>query len=261
MAGEHAGHRQRMRQRFLENDLDGFAAHEVLELLLFYAIPQRDVNPLAHRLLERFGSLGGVLDAPVEEIVKVEGVGEYAATLLRLTGQTGRRAERERYPERVRLNLRREVKDHCRRLLEALRHEEFHMVCMDAQCRVLHNARIASGTLSEVQAYPRLVVEAALRYNAHSVVLCHNHPSGSVVPSLSDIDVTRVLIDLLQGVEVMVLDHIVVAGRRTMSMVETGLICYHEATKEMRAADSGSAKAIQASLERKYKLQEFEEEQ
>lgn len=259
MAGEHAGHRQRMRERFLQNGLDGFAEHEILELLLFYAIPQRNVNPLAHQVLERFGSLNGVLEAPVEELMKVEGVGQYAAAFLQLVGQTARKVELNRHPEREKLELRKDVKEHCRRLLEGLRHEEFYVVCLDAQCRVLQDACVAKGTLSEVQAYPRLVAEAALRHNAHSVILCHNHPSGSVVPSLNDIEVTRVLINLLLGMEVVVLDHVVTAGKNTLSMVETGLIQFHEQTKELRAADSGDAKLIRARLERQMKMQEFEE--
>ena len=93
MAGEHAGHRQRMRERFRAGGLEGFADHEVLELMLFYAIPQRNVNPLAHRLLDRFGTLHAVLEAPVEELMKVEGVGQYAALLLSLFSHAARRLE------------------------------------------------------------------------------------------------------------------------------------------------------------------------
>ena len=96
MAGEHAGHRQRMRERFLTGGLEGFADHEVLELMLFYAIPQRNVNPLAHRLLDRFGTLHAVLEAPVEELMKVEGVGQYAALLLSLFSHAARRLEMSR---------------------------------------------------------------------------------------------------------------------------------------------------------------------
>lgn len=96
MAGEHAGHRQRMRERFRAGGLEGFADHEVLELMLFYAIPQRNVNPLAHRLLDRFGTLHAVLEAPVEELMKVEGVGQYAALLLSLFSHAARRLEMSR---------------------------------------------------------------------------------------------------------------------------------------------------------------------
>lgn len=224
MAGEHGGHRQRMRERFIKQGLDGFAPHETLELILFFAIPQRNVNPLAHTLLEHFGSLHGVLDASVEQLMRVEGVGEYAATLLSLFSKVSARLQQSRAGERPTLHNRRSAQEYCQRLLDGLKQEHFYAICLDGQMRVIADALIARGSLCEVPAYPRLVADAALRYNAHSVVLCHNHPGGTVVPSQGDMDMTARLGELLHTIEVVLVDHIIVAGGQALSMMGYGLI-------------------------------------
>ena len=242
MAGEHAGHRQRMRDRFILQGLEGFAPHEIIELILMYAIPQKDVNPIAHRLIDRFGSLHAVLEADAEELAKVEGVGMYAATLLSLFSHVDRQLERSRSAEKKRLTNRASCNAHCRSLLAGLRQEHLYLVCLNAQLEVTQNVLIAKGTLNEVPAYPRLVAEAALRSNAHSVVLCHNHPGGSAVPSQQDMEMTQTLGHVLSGLEVALLDHVIVADEDALSLVECGLM-QHEQKKGAavsRAADSGS---------------------
>lgn len=255
MTSEHSGHRQRMRERFIAQGLDGFAPHEVLELILFYAIPQRNVNPLAHALIERFGSLHAVLEAEPDTLMKVEGVGEYAATLLSLFAQTARRMEVSRAGERETVGNRDAAERHCIRLLNGLRQECFYVVCLNGQMQVLADALIARGSLSEVPAYPRLVAEAALRHNAHSVVLCHNHPGGSVVPSHGDMETTRRLGELLHGIEVILADHIIVSDGRALSMMGCGLIEQDTGGGEIttRVADSAGEVLIRARLEKKLK--------
>lgn len=224
MAGEHAGHRQRMRERFRTQGLDGFAAHEVLELMLFYAIPQRNVNPLAHKLLDHFGSFNAVLDASQEDLMKVEGVGEYAASLLKLFAAVSRRYAQNVTQERKYIPNYAAAEKHCAGLLQGCRQEHFYVVCLDTQMRVARNELIARGTLDEVPAYPRLVVEAALRHNAHAVILCHNHPGGSIIPSQQDVNITRQLGELLGGIGVTLADHVIVADNDSLSMVRHGLI-------------------------------------
>ncbi|MDD3334571.1 MAG: DNA repair protein RadC [Eubacteriales bacterium] len=224
MAGEHEGHRARMRERFIKQGLDGFAAHEVLELLLFYAIPQRNVNPLAHTLLERFGSLHAVLDAPIEELRKTEGVGEYAATLLHLFSAVSTRLSQSRAGERVMLKNRRAAQEYCVRLLTGRKQEHLYAVCLNGQMQVIADALIARGSLSEVPAYPRVVADAVLRHNAHSVILCHNHPGGNAYPSQDDMDMTAKLAMLLKSIEVVLIDHMIVADGEAFSMSGQGLI-------------------------------------
>ncbi len=241
MAGEHDGHRQRMRERFQAQGLDGFAPHEVLELILFYAIPRANVNPLAHRLIDTFGSLHAVLEADVKDLTKVEGIGQNAATLLSLFGHVDRQLERSRSAARKKLRNRLEASRHCLGLLAGLREEHLYLVCLNAQMEVLQNVLIARGTLNEVPAYPRMVAEAALRANAHAVVLCHNHPGGSIIPSSNDLEMTASLGQLLQSLDVLLADHVIVAGEDTLSLVECGLL-QHEQDDGMlmtKVADPG----------------------
>ena len=253
MAGAHDGHRSRMRERFRREGLNGFADHEALELMLFYAIPQRNVNPLAHRLLDTFGSLHGVLDAPVEELQKVEGVGEYAATLLSLFSQTARRIQQSRQSQLTPVTNRGQAESHCLALLGGLRQERFYAVCLNGQMQCLGDALIATGSISEVPAYPRLVAEAALRYNAHSVVLCHNHPGGSAVPSQSDLDMTAELAALLSSLEVALADHIIVADGETFSLYASELIQreYRNGEPVIKVASSAGETRIADKIRKK----------
>ena len=255
MAGEHAGHRQRMRERFLSQGLDGFADHEVLELMLTYAIPQKNVNPLAHRLLDRFATLHSVLEAPVGELVKVEGVGEYAATLLTLFSHAARRLDQSRETVGERILTRPMAQRHAVRLLQGLRLEHFYVTCLDGQMRLIADELISRGSVDEVAAYPRLVAEAVLRHNARTVVLCHNHPGGSAVPSQQDVAVTRVLLDLLSTLGVHLADHMIVTGRKALSMTECGLIVRSTSKGEVltSVADSAGEQLIRARLERQRK--------
>ncbi len=214
----HEGHRQRLRDRFRREGLENFAPHEVLELLLFYTRARGNVNPLAHKLLETFGSLRGVLEAPVEQLTAVDGVGEETASLLALTVPLFRRYELCLCEEKRKLKQYHEVEDYCRALLTGLRKERFYVISVSTQMRVLGQRMIAEGDLTEVMAYPRLVVETALNQNAYGVILCHNHPGGEAIPSLGDVDVTRELEALLAKLGIGLMDHIIVADGQTYSM-------------------------------------------
>ena len=222
----HGGHRQRMRERFRTQGLEGFAPHEVVELLLFYGRARGDVNPLAHRLLDSFGSLKGVLEARPEQLMAVEGVGEETATLISMMLPMFRRYSACVCEERSRISSRSEAETYCSALLAGLRTEHFYALCLSADNHLLGRRLIAEGTLTEVAAYPRLVVETALNYNAHSVVLCHNHPSGVCLPSQDDLTSTRRLMTLLNGLGIVLLDHMIVAGDQTYSMSQHGDLPY-----------------------------------
>jgi DNA repair protein RadC len=218
----HDGHRRRLRERFRLEGLESFAPHEVLELLLFYARARGDVNPLAHRLLEVFGSLRGVLEAPVEQLCTVEGVGEETATLLSMMVPMFRRYEMCLCEEKRRLVRYSDVRDHCRALLTGLRKERFYVICVSSQMKVLGQRIVGEGSLGEVAAYPRLVVETALNQNAYGVILCHNHPGGEAIPSVGDVDVTRELETMLTRLGIALIDHVIVAEGGTYSMREHG---------------------------------------
>lgn len=227
----HTGHRQRMRERFRAEGLEGFAPHEVLELLLYYTRAQGDTNPLAHRLLDAFGSLKGVLEASPEQLMTVKGMGEESATLISLMLPVFRRYSACVCEERKRISNRREAESYCAALLAGHRTEHFYAICMSTDNQLLGQRLIAEGTLTEVAAYPRLVVETALNYNAHSVILCHNHPSGVCVPSDDDIATTRKLMRLLAGLGITLLDHVIVSGDQTYSMTQHGDLPYNLAVE------------------------------
>lgn len=214
----HDGHRRRMRERFRLEGIEGFAPHEVLELLLFYARARGDVNPLAHRLLDTFGSLKGVLEAPVDQLCAVDGVGEETATLISLMVPLFRRYELCLCEEKKRLVRFRDVEEYCRALLVGLRKERFYVISLSTQMRVVGQRIVGEGSLSEVPAYPRLVVETALNHNAYGVILCHNHPGGEAVPSYGDVEVTRELEGMLAKLGIALMDHIIVADGQTYSM-------------------------------------------
>ena len=219
----HDGHRQRKKQRFLQHGLDSVADHEVLELLLFYAIPRRDTNETAHRLLEHFGTLKGVLTASVEELQKVEGVGESAAAFLHLLQAVGYRALREAGDDTI-LNSVDSAGAYFQKLLRGERREVLYQVCLDAKGKVLSHKRLSSGTVSMAPVNVREVVENALYTDASGVLLAHNHPSGIALPSEDDRQITMQIRQALGTMGIELVDHIIVADNDFVSMAASGML-------------------------------------
>lgn len=221
----HQGHRQRLRQRFLKEGLEGFEDHQVLELLLFYALPRRDTNRVAHRILQRFGSLSAALEADPKDLATIEGMGETAATFLGLIPSLTRRYLHDRaHRPKPRLNEATRAGQLLIPMMAGRTEEVFYVLCLDSQCRLLFPALISEGTVRESFIHPRHVVEAALRHKAVNVILAHNHPSGDPHPSAADINLTRVLAQALIPIGVKVLDHVIVAGELYLSMAREGLL-------------------------------------
>jgi DNA repair protein RadC len=219
----HDGHRQRKKQRFLQHGLDSFADHEVLELLLFYAIPRRDTNETAHRLLEHFGTLKAVLMASVEELQKVEGVGESAAAFLHLLQAVGYRALRTAGDDTI-LNSVDSAGAYFQKLLRGERREVLYQVCLDAKGKVLSHKRLSSGTVSMAPVNVREVVENALYTDASGVLLAHNHPSGIALPSEDDRQITMQIRQALGTMGIELVDHIIVADNDFVSMDASGML-------------------------------------
>ena len=226
-ANIHEGHREKMRDRFIhDKGFENFEDHQILELLLFYSRTRGDTNPTAHELLEEFGSLKGVLEARPEQLMQVKGIGKQQAVLISMVVPLTRVWHRCAMATPDRIGNSREAEDYCLSILAGERTERFYVISLNAKCNVLGRRKISEGSLSEVSAYPRMVMETALNYNAHSVLLCHNHPGGTCAPSPEDISSTIQLQRLLNGVGILVLDHIIVAGDRTYSMIQHGDIDY-----------------------------------
>ena len=222
---EHAGHRKRLRERADKTGLTGFQPHEVLELLLMETIPRKDVNPLAHALIEHFGSFSAVLDAAREDLMQVDGVGERTADHLSSLPHLFAYYSQDRW-ERSSPTLVTpgQACEYCISMFGRQREESFGIVCLDAQRSVIARQILSRGTVDEAPAYPRMVAEAALRYHAHSVIMVHNHPSGMLVPSEGDLAVSEQIGRALAALEIHLVDHVIVAGPRAVSLVQAGFI-------------------------------------
>lgn len=225
MENLHKGHRERLRQSYIENGPEGMHEHQLLELLLTYAIPRRDTNPIAHRLLDKnaFGSLYEVLNAGPRELMAVGGIGESAAVLLSLAGAMGRRA-RNGEAGKKKLDTPDAAMRYCKSLPYNDTNESMYVVCLDKSYRILHTQLIGTGTPGEVTIYPRTVVECAVRYGAQNIIICHNHPSGDLHPSVDDCETTRRIISAVTAIGIGLSDHVIVGGGNAFSMFsEAGL--------------------------------------
>ena len=217
----HEGHRARVKKRFLEEGLDHFSDIQALELLLFYAIPRADTNPVAHRLLDHFGSLSQVLEANPEELKKISGVGENGALLLNLIPQMGRFYMTDRASAPGVLTTLEQCAQYLMPRFFGRKLETVFLLCLDAKCKVLCCREIGEGGTNSTGISIRRVVETALGVNATSVVLAHNHPSGVALPSPEDIQTTRRVAMALQAVEIVLVDHIIVADDDYVSIAQS----------------------------------------
>lgn len=222
-ASIHAGHRERLKQRFLENGLDDFTDVQVLELLLFYAIPRQDTNPIAHELIRRFGSLSKVLEAGAEELKQVKGISDHAATLLCLITELSRFYQVDCAQRNQCLTTLEACGEYLAPYFFGRANETVFLLCLDAKCKVLGCKEIGEGSVNAASVSVRKVVEMALKANATTVVLAHNHPSGVAVPSHEDVQTTRRIAAALNAVEIHLADHIIVAEGDYVSMVQSGL--------------------------------------
>lgn len=213
----HAKHRERMRKRFLETGFNGFSDHEILEFLLFNSIPRSDTNPLAHTLLDTFGSLSQVLDAEPYELMRVEGVGERTAVMLKTYTAVYARYLRDRWRERPRIDTLNHIVEYMRSYFVGATNERFYCVCLTASASVCGVELINEGVPSRAVVFPRRCLEAVIKYKATYVVLIHNHPSGNATFSRADLETTEKVQTLLMGADVRVLDHVIIAGDNVKS--------------------------------------------
>lgn len=213
----HQGHRLRLKRRFHTEGLQHFEEHTALELLLFFAVPRQDTNPIAHRLLNRFGSLSGVFSASMRELTEVDGVGENTATLLRLVPELMNFC-REKEQEAPTFHNPLSMGEYLARRLCDQKTETMLMLCLDGKNRAICCEKLGSGTVGSITTTVREVAQRCLRNNVSAVVLAHNHPSGLALPSREDIVMTRKLQDFLREIGVQLRDHLVITEREFYSM-------------------------------------------
>jgi len=209
-APHYHGHRDRLRQRFLQAGSDALHDYEMLELVLFRAIPRRDVKPLAKELIARFGSFAEVIAAPIELLKEVEGLGEAAITDLKIVQAAANRLLRGEVKKRHVLSSWSSVLDYCRTAMAFESKEQFRILFLDKGNHLIADEQQQTGTVDHTPVYPREVVKRALELSATAVILVHNHPSGDPTPSRADIDMTKAIIEVARPLGIAVHDHLIV---------------------------------------------------
>lgn len=216
----HVGHRQRLRTRFIENGLDSFEDHNALELFLFYAIPNRDVNDLAHNLINEFGSLSAVFDANYEDLCKVKGISEYSASLIKLLPALAGRYEQGKVSaESIIFDSPEKIAEYMSGIYFGKTNEELYMVCLDSACRLIKCIKLGSGDIDKVSISYRSIAEKALAVKAVNVILVHNHVSGITAPSTLDVVFTSNIVSAMSSIGIRISDHIIMGnGKEHFSM-------------------------------------------
>jgi len=204
------GHRQRLRTRFLSAGADALADYELIELILFRAIPQRDLKPLAKALIGRFGSFAEAISAPVERLREIEGLGEAAIAELKIVQAAASRLARGQVQKKPVLSSWSNVLDYCRTAQAFADKEQFRVLFLDKRNRLIADELAQTGTVDHTPVYPREVVKRALELSATAVILVHNHPSGDPTPSHADIQMTQQIIAVASPLGIAVHDHIIV---------------------------------------------------
>ena len=220
----HDGHRERLKKRLLEQGLNAFDDHNVLELLLFFSMPRKDTNPLAHALIEHFGSLEAVLEAPTDELLKLGGIGENTAALIKLIPEISRRYAINKNRFDGILNSTEVAGSYLSARYQFERDEVVYVVCLDAKLRVLSCKELFRGDVNSTEVSVRKIAELALAKNASSVIISHNHTSGIALPSREDEITTRRIKTALESMGIALTDHIIVAGDDFVSMADSGLL-------------------------------------
>lgn len=213
-----SGHRNRIKAKYLENSANLVYDYEVLELLLTYAIPRKDVKPIAKELLSRFGSLDKVLSASREQLCSVNGIGENSAILIKLVRDINSRCAKSRNDKVKQLSTEQEAKEYFENILASESKELFLLASLDNSGRIIACHTIASGDINHIDINPRNIVETVLLDNAARVVIAHNHPFGTQEPSVNDIDFTLNVRNILSSVNVRLTDHIIVGESGSLSM-------------------------------------------
>ncbi len=224
-----AGHRTRLRARFAKAGLAGFHDYEVLELLLTFAIPRRNVKPYARALLARFGSLRAVFDSGIGDLQSVENIGPSAATLIALLKQTADLYLKSQIQGRPILSSTQAVLDYCRHRLSGERSERFLGMFLTAQNEVIAIETLAEGTVDRAAVHPRRVLELALKHNAVGVIFVHNHPDGPPSPSPQDRRLTETLIRAARVAEIAVHDHLIIGRDGHFSFRDAGMLSPEDA--------------------------------
>ncbi len=218
----HAGHRERLKNDIVSADIvDKVPTVKLLEMLLFYGVPQKDTAPIAHELLKTFGSLAGVFEAEIDDLVKIKGMTRNAACLIKLMRPIGREYVLSKYKPKETLTSSEDIGEYILTQYFGVNEETVSLLCLDRMGNLLAFEIVMKGSLDSVGVSPRTVVELAIKHKATAVVIAHNHPSGVAFPSRADVDATRELKRVLGGISVNLIDHIIIAKDDYISMAQS----------------------------------------
>ena len=223
-AAHHNGHRQRLREKLTSAGSAALHDYELLELYLFRSIPRRDVKPIAKELIAKFGDLGGVTTAPLEQLTQIKGISEKTASELKLIQALSERLAREQVIGKPVISSWSALVGYCRTALQFERTEQFRVLFLDRKNRLIADEILGRGTIDHAPVYPREVVKRALAHEASALILVHNHPSGDATPSQTDVEMTRTLAEVCQPFDIVLHDHLVIARENTASFKTLGLL-------------------------------------
>jgi len=219
-----AGHRERLRARFLKGGAEAMPDYELLELTLFAAIPRRDTKPLAKALLKRFGSFAEVIAAPRERLLEIPGVGESVASQLKIVEAAAQRLAKTKVLGRPALSSWAALLDYCTAAMARCETEEFRVLFLDRKNHLIADEVQNRGTVDHTPVYPREIIKRALELSASSIILVHNHPSGDPTPSKTDIAMTREIAGAAKALSIAVHDHLVIGRAGHASFKSLGLL-------------------------------------
>lgn len=220
----HVGHRDRLRERFLKSGVDGVQDYELIEMILFSAIPRRDVKPLAKQLLAEFGSISGLLSASIEELQKVKGLSENAAVLFKTIHALAQRMLWTDIDKRPVLSSWQKLIDYLHIAMAHEKRERFRVLFLNRKNQLMADEVQQSGTVDQTSVYPREIVKRALELGASALILVHNHPSGDPTPSKADITMTEEIMRAAGTMDILVHDHVIIARNGHSSLKSLGLM-------------------------------------
>lgn len=218
------GHRRRLKLKYTASGMGAFLDYEIVELVLTYAIARRDVKPIAKKLLSRFGSIKGIMDADPAELKTIEGISDHTAILFQLFKTVSALYLEEKAKEKQQISCTSELINFCRTTLGGKKEEEFCVIYLDVQNQIIAFETLQKGTVNQATVYPRQVLENALKKKASAIILVHNHPSGHVRPSEADIRITKTIRETARMLDISVHDHLIIGDDRFFSFREEGMM-------------------------------------
>ena len=223
-----AGHRKRLRDKFISSGLQGFHDYEIIELLLSLGTPRRDCKQQAKEALRRFKTLRGVMEAPIEELQKIEGIGPHSAFGIKLMQEVAREFLKEKIIDKPVYKSAQEIFDYLYHSMRDLRKELFKVIYLNSQNQIIETEDLFEGTVNASSISPREIIEGAIRHDAVSLIFVHNHPSGNPKPSKSDKELTKELVYAGSIMHIKILDHVIIGNDRYFSFAGEGLIEEYE---------------------------------